>query len=117
MNGMIRKQFLRITVCLMLVLTMSVTILQEPVQAAGTTSGFTTDLVDLSRSATFRTYARAGKGGVGFIGTSLGAPEGAAIYIEDGRNTCSGKYIYKVFYEGRSWTIYASDVVDLKDTA
>lgn len=117
MRGRIKKQSIRTAIGLMLVLAMLVTILPESAQAAGTTSGFTTDLVDLSRSATFRTYAKAGKGGAGFIGTSLGAPEGTVLYIEDGRNTCSGKYIYRVYYEGRMWTIYASKVVELKDTA
>lgn len=117
MKGILKKQTLRTVCCLLLVITMFVTILPESVQAAGTKSGFTTDLADLGRSATFRTYAKAGKGGVGFIGTSLGAPEGANLYIEDGRNTCSGKYIYRVYYEGRMWTIYASGVTDLQDTA
>lgn len=117
MKDVMKKQFLRNTVCLLLVIAMTVTIWPESAQAAGTTSGFTKDLVDLDRSATFLTYAKAGKGGAGFIGTSLGAPEGATLYIEDGRTTCSGKYIYKVFYEGRRWTIYASDVGELKDTA
>ena len=43
MKDVMRKQSLRTVFCLLLVITMVVTILLESVQAAGTTSGFTTE--------------------------------------------------------------------------
>lgn len=116
MRRIVRKcPYLCAVICLMLVIAMTVTILPEPVQAA-TTSGFTMDLADLNSPMTFQSYGKAGPGGAGLISTSLVVPEGETIYIEDGRNTCEGQYIYKIFYEGRLWTTYASDVVDLNST-
>lgn len=98
----------------MLMLAMTATILPEPVQAAE--SGFTTDLVDLRREAEFQIYGKVGKGGANFANTVVRAPEGATLYIER-RESCSGKSIYRVYYEGKMWSVYSKDVVDLKDTA
>lgn len=116
MKGIVRKcSHFCTAICLMLVIALTAAILPEPVQAA-TTSGFTMDLADLNSPMTFRSYGKAGPGGAGLISTSLSVPEGEIVYIEDGRNTCEGKYIYRIFYEGRAWTVYASDVVDLNST-
>ena len=98
----------------MLMLAMTATILPEPVQAAE--SGFTTDLVDLRREAEFQIYGKVGKGGANFANTVVRAPEGATLYIER-RESCSGQSIYRVYYEGKMWSVYSKDVVDLKDTA
>lgn len=98
----------------MLMLAMTATILPEPVQAAE--SGFTTDLVDLRREAEFQIYGKVGKGGANFANTVVRAPEGATLYIER-RESCSGKSIYRVYYEGRMWSVYSKDVAELKDTA
>ena len=120
MREFMRKRLhLRTAICLMLVLAMLATILPENVQAATTSSAasFTTDLVDLNGNQGFSTYAKAGKGGVSFTGTSLGIPEGETVYIIDSRSTCSGKQLYRVYYEGRVWSAYAANIVDLKDTA
>lgn len=117
MKNIIKKQSLRTAICLMLVLAMFVTILPENVQAASSAASFTTDLVDLNGNQGLSTYAKAGKGGVSFTGTSLGIPEGETVYIIDSRSTCSGKQLYRVYYEGRVWSAYAANIVDLKDTA
>ena len=112
-----KKRSLRTAICLMLVLAMFVTILPENVQAASSAASFTTDLVDLNGNQGLPTYAKAGKGGVNFTGTSLGIPEGETVYIIDSRSTCSGKQLYRVYYEGRVWSAYAANIVDMKDTA
>lgn len=81
MRGVMKKRsHLRIVICLMLMLAMTVTILPEPVQAAE--SGVTTDLVDLRREAEFQVYAKVGKGGTNFANTVVRVPEGATLYIE-----------------------------------
>lgn len=117
MKNIMRKRSLRTAICLMLVLAMFVTILPENVQAASSAASFTTDLVDLNGNQGLPTYAKAGKGGVNFTGTSLGIPEGETVYIIDSRSTCSGKQLYRVYYEGRVWSAYAANIVDMKDTA
>lgn len=117
MRGKNRKRFLRTAICLMLVLAMFVTVLPENVQAASSAGVFTTDLVDLNGYQGIMTYAKAGKGGVNFTDTSLGIPEGETVYIVDSRSTCSGKQLYQVYYQGRVWSAYAANIVDLKDTA
>ena len=117
MKNIMRKRSLRTAICLMLVLAMFVTILPENVQAASSAASFTTDLVDLNGNQGLPTYAKAGKGGVSFTGTSLGIPEGETVYIIDSRSTCSGKQLYRVYYEGRVWSAYAANIVDMKDTA
>ena len=117
MKNIMRKRSLRTAICLMLVLVMAVTILPENVQAASSAASFTTDLVDLNGNQGLPTYAKAGKGGVNFTGTSLGIPEGETVYIIDSRSTCSGKQLYRVYYEGRVWSAYAANIADMKDTA
>ena len=115
MSRVMKKRFhFRIVICLMLMIAMTMTILPEPVQAAA--SGFTTDLVDLRREAEFEVYGKVGKGGTNFANTVVKAPEGATLYIER-KESCSGQSIYRVYYEGRMWSAYSKDVVDLKDTA
>ena len=112
-----KKQSLRTAICLMLVLAMLVTILPENVQAASSAASFTTDLVDLNGWEMIRAYGKAGKGGVSFPSTSLGIPEGETVYVIDSRSTCEGKQLYRVYYEGRVWSAYSNNILDLKDTA
>ena len=117
MKNIIKKQSLRITICMMLVLAMVVTILPENVQAASSAASFTTDLVDLNGWEMIKSYGKAGKGGVSFPSTSLGIPEGETVYVIDGRSTCEGKHLYRVYYEGRVWSAYSKNILNLKDTA
>lgn len=112
-----KKQSLRTAICLMLVLAMLATILPENVQAASSAASFTTDLVDLNGWEMIRAYGKAGKGGVSFPSTSLGIPEGETVYVIDGRSTCEGKQLYRVYYEGRVWSAYSNNILNLKDTA
>ena len=117
MKNIMRKRSLRTAICLMLVLVMCVTILPENVQAASSAASFTTDLVDLNGWEMIRAYGKAGKGGVSFPSTSLGIPEGETVYVIDGRSTCEGKQLYRVYYEGRVWSAYSNNILNLKDTA
>lgn len=112
-----KKRSLRTTICLMLVLAMLATILPENVQAASSAASFTTDLVDLNGWEMIKAYGKAGKGGVSFPDTSLGIPEGETVYVIDSRSTCEGKRLYRVYYEGRVWSAYSNNILDLKDTA
>lgn len=112
-----KKRSLRTTICLMLVLAMLATILPENVQAASSAASFTTDLVDLNGWEMIKAYGKAGKGGVSFPDTSLSIPEGETVYVIDSRSTCEGKRLYRVYYEGRVWSAYSNNILDLKDTA
>lgn len=118
MREFMRKRLhLRTAICLMLVFAMFVTILPENVQAASSAASFTTDLVDLNGWEMIKAYGKAGKGGVSFPSTSLGIPEGETVYVIDSRSTCEGKQLYRVYYEGRVWSAYSNNILDLKDTA
>ena len=47
----------------------------------------------------------------------LGFPKGATVYLADGRNACSGLFVYRAYYEGRAYTVDSKDITDMKDVS
>ena len=77
----------------------------------------TMDLFSLKESMPILAYGKFKEGAASLTQKWLGFPKGATVYLADNRNTCSGLFVYRAYYEGRAHTVDSKDVTDMKDVS